>query len=82
MVSGLANFVVPKVFPCLEIVMLCTENYDGNRKKIINRKTQEVILSITEREFCTLLDVGLGFKVESPNKHIEMDKLAQAYDKL
>ena len=29
-----------------------------------------------------MLDVGLGFKVESPNEHIEMDKLAQAYDNL
>ena len=82
LVGGLANLAVPKVFPCPKIVMLFAENYDENRKAIINKNTQEVILSITENEFCTLLDVGLGFKVESPNECIEMDKLAQAYDNL
>ena len=62
LVTGLANLAVPKVFPCPEIVMLCAQNYDENRKEIVNQSTQEKFLSITESEFFTLLDLGLGFK--------------------
>ena len=39
LVSGLANLVVPKVFPSPNIVMLCTESYDENRKDIIKKNT-------------------------------------------
>ena len=62
--------------------MLCAHNYDKNRKAIVNQNTQEEILSIIESEFFTLLDLGLGFRTESSNEHIDLDKLAQAYDKL
>ena len=62
--------------------MLCAQNYGKNRKEIVNQNTQEKFLSITEREFFTLLDLGLGFKPESFNENIDLDKLAQAYDKL
>ena len=63
LVAGIANLAVLKVFPCLEIVMLCTQNYDENRKAIlmlctqnydenrkaiVNQNTQEEILSIAE----------------------------------
>ena len=82
LVTGLANLIVPKVFPCPKIVMLCTQNYDENRKAIVNQNTQEEILSITESEFFTLSDLGLGFRIESSNERIDLDKLAQAYDKL
>ena len=37
LVGRLANLAVPEVFPCLEIVMLCVENYDENRKAIIKK---------------------------------------------
>lgn len=82
LVTGLANLAIPQVFPCPEIVMLCAQNYDGNRKAIVNQNTQEEILSITESEFLTLLDLGLGFRTESSKERIDLDKLAQAYDKL
>lgn len=49
--SGLANLVVPEVFPCPKIVMLCAQNYDENRKALVNQNTQEEILSITESGF-------------------------------
>ena len=62
--------------------MLCAKNYNENRKAIVNQNTQEEILSITESEFFTLLELGLGFKEKIFNKHIELDKLAQDYDKL
>ena len=62
--------------------MLCTQNYDENRKEIVNQNTQEEILSIIESEFFTLLDLGLGFRTESSNERIDLDKLAQAYDNL
>ena len=39
LVIGLANLTVPEVFPCPEIVMLCTQNYDENRKEIVNQNT-------------------------------------------
>ena len=39
LVGGLANLAVPKVFPCLEIVVLCAENYDENKNEIINKNT-------------------------------------------
>ena len=39
LVGGLANLAIPEVFPCPEIVMLCTKNYDENRKAIINKNT-------------------------------------------
>ena len=76
LVSRLVNSVVPKVFPFLEIVILCAPNYDENRKVAIKKNTQEEIVSISEREFCTLLDMGPGFKAERPNECIVMDKLA------
>ena len=47
LVTGLAYLVVPKVFPCPKIVMLCTQNYDKNRKEILNQNNQKEILSIT-----------------------------------
>ena len=82
LVSGLANLVVLKVFPCPEIVMLCTQNYDENRKEIVNQNTLEEILSITKSEFFTLLDLGLGFTPKHFNECIELDKLAQTYEKI
>ena len=39
LVTGLANLIVPEVFPFPEIVMLCAQNYDENRKTIINQNT-------------------------------------------
>ena len=62
--------------------MLCAQNYDENRKAIVNQNTQEEILSITESEIFTLLDLGLGFKMESFNECIDLDKLTRAYEKL
>ena len=62
--------------------MLCAQNYDENRKAIVNQNTREEILSITKSEFFTLLDLGLGFRIESSNECIDLDKLAQAYGKL
>ena len=31
--------------------MLCAQNYDENRKEIVNQNTREEILSITESDF-------------------------------
>ena len=39
LVTGLANLVVLEVFPCPKIVMLCAQNYDENRKTIVNQNT-------------------------------------------
>lgn len=57
---GLGHMMLPQVFPCPEIVMLCTENYDQSRRIIINKNTQKEIVSITEKGFKSLLDIGLG----------------------
>ena len=76
LVTGLPNLTVPKVFPCPKIVMLCTQNYDENRKAIVNQNTQGEILSIIQCEFFTLVDLGLGFRSESSNERINLDKLA------
>ena len=62
--------------------MLCAQNYYVDRKKIVNQNTQEEILSIIESDFFTLLDLGLGFKIENFNERIDLDKLAHAYDKM
>ena len=37
--TGLANLIVPEVFPCPKIVMPCTQNYDENRKAFVNQNT-------------------------------------------
>ena len=60
--------------------MLCTKNYDENRKAIVNKITQEEILSITESEFASLLN--LGFQQQQSNIHIDLGKLADDYEKL
>ena len=39
LVTGLANLVVPEVFPCPKIVILCTQNYDENKNAIVNQNT-------------------------------------------
>ena len=65
---------LPQVFPCLEIIILCAEYYDENRKEI----TQEEILSITESEFASLLN--LGFQQQQSNIHIDLGKLVDDYE--
>ena len=79
-VAGSAHMALPQVFPCPEIVMLYTKNYDENRKAIVNKITQEEILSITESEFASLLN--LGFQQQQSNVHIDLGKLADDYEKL
>ena len=62
LVTRLANIIVAEVFPCPKIVMLCAQNYDENRKEIVNQNTQEEILSTNESEFFTLSDLVLEFE--------------------
>ena len=38
-VARSAQMALPQVFPCPKIVMLYTENYDENRKAIVNKIT-------------------------------------------
>ena len=60
--------------------MLYAENYDENRKAIVNKITQEEILPITESEFSSLLN--LGFQQQQSNVHIDLGKLVDDYEKL
>ena len=46
----------------------------------MNKITQEEILSITESEFASLLN--LGFQQQQSNVHIDLGKLADDYEKL
>lgn len=77
---GLGCMMLPKVFPCLEILMVCTQNYDEDRKAIVNKNTQEEILSISEGEFAHLLN--LGFEAQNSNIHIDLGKLAKEYERI
>jgi hypothetical protein len=45
---GLGCMLLPEVFPCPEIVLICAENYDEERKTIVNKNNQEEILAITQ----------------------------------
>lgn len=72
--------VYPHVFPCPELVMICAKNYDENRKAIVNKNTQDVILSITEYEFSNLLVVT--WVAQKSNLHIDLENLVESYERL
>ena len=60
--------------------MVYAKNYDENKKAIVNKNTQEEILSISKSEFASLLN--LGFQQQNLNVHIDLGKLAEDYEKL
>lgn len=60
--------------------MLYAENYDENRKAIVNKNTQEVIFSIIEIEFSNAL--GVTWLAQNSNVHIDLKNLAKSYERL
>lgn len=46
--NGISHLVFPPVFPCPKLVILYVKNHAENRKAIVNKNTQEVILSIRD----------------------------------
>lgn len=77
---GLRSMVLPEVFPYPDFVMLCTENYDEDKKAIVNKNTKEEIISINVGEFSRLLN--LGFEAQNSNIQIDLGKLVENYESL
>ena len=78
--AGIAHLAFPPVFPGLKHVMLCVKNYDENRKEIVNKNTQEVILSITETKFPN--ELGVTWLAQNSNMHINVENLAKSFERV
>lgn len=61
-VSGLGCMMLYEVFPCPKFIMVCTLNYDDNKRVIVNKDSKEELLSINAKKLEKCWPWGLQLK--------------------